>query len=146
MEGTDREEERKREEEKDGNNSGDVTEGKFFGFLLDPFSLLLRLYSVSFSLSSSPSFRVPVNKAVCVQTLLWYPLPLLALSLYRFSPLLFSGEIKAHTVAALTASSKNPPLQKSFNFPPARPGLKGSLWGVDEKQRREEGATLHTAT
>lgn len=75
MEGTDREEERKREEEKDGNNSGDVTEGKFFGLLLDPFSLLLRLFPVSFSLSSSPSLRVPVNKAICVQTLLWYSLP-----------------------------------------------------------------------
>ena len=91
MEGTDREEQREREEE-DGNNSGDVTEGKFFGFLLDSFSLLLRLFPVAFSLSSSLTLGVPVNKAVCVQTLLWCSPPSLsallplALSLYRFSP------------------------------------------------------------
>lgn len=70
----------------DGNNGGDVTEGNFFiSVLLDSFSLFLGPFHVSSSLSSSLSLEVLVNKAICVQTLLWYS-PSLALSLYLFSP------------------------------------------------------------
>lgn len=74
------------EEEEDGKNSSDVPEGKFLGVLLDSFWLLLRLFPVSFSLSSSPSLGLLVNKAVCVLTLLWYSHPVSLLP----SPSIFS--------------------------------------------------------
>lgn len=110
-----------------GNKRGDVTEGSgffFFGFLLESFSLFLGLFSAFFPpLSSSPSLGVLVNNAVCVQTPLWCspPSPSCPLPL-SFLPLPFSGEIKAHTVTALTISLKNPPLQKSSKLPASRPG------------------------
>lgn len=53
MEGTDREKEEE-EETEDGNNSGDVTEGQFFSFLLDSFLLFASPFPCFFlSLSSS---------------------------------------------------------------------------------------------
>lgn len=122
MEGADREESRNREEEekKDGNNSGDVTEEMVF-FLA--FCSIHSRFFLAFFIFLSPShpLLVLVNKAVCVQTLLWYspPSPSCPFPL-SFLPLLFSGEIKAHTVTALTISPKNPPLQKSSKLPPSQ--------------------------
>lgn len=65
----DKKEERKENE----HNNGDVTARMYYLKLSVEFVLAFSLScSPSFSLSSSPSLGFPVNKAVCVQTLLWF--------------------------------------------------------------------------
>lgn len=96
-------------------------------------------------LSPSHPLLVLVNKAVCVQTLLWYspPSPSCPFPL-SFLPLLFSGEIKAHTVTALTISPKNPPLQKSSKLPPSQAWAEWETLGCGWEAEKGRGHPSHS--